>query len=68
MLTSYRSEVYENENISYQHLGNLKFTYPSYFLPKYDEGLDDLNNIFYEKFGKLPSKISIRAYMKSLLI
>ena len=62
MLTSYRSEVYENENISYQHLGNLKFTYPSYFLPKYDEGLDDLNSIFYEKFGKLPSKISIRAY------
>ena len=31
-------------------------------MPKYDEGLDDLNNIFYEKFGKLPSKISIRAY------
>ena len=62
MLTSYRSEVYENENISYQHLGNLKFTYPTYFLPKYEEGLDDLNSIFYEKFGKLPSKISIRAY------
>lgn len=62
MLTTYRSEVYENENISYEHLGNLKFTYPTYFLPKYEEGLDDLNSIFYEKFGKFPGKIPIRAF------
>ena len=62
MLTSYRSEIYENENISLQHLGNLKFTYPTYFLPKFGEELSELNNEFLTNFGKLPNKIAIRAY------
>jgi len=62
MLTSYRSEIYENENISLQHLGNLKFTYPTYFLPKFGEELSELNNEFLANFGKLPNKIAIRAY------
>ena len=62
MLSSYRSETYENENISFQHLGNLKFTYPTYFYPKYDEELKELNDLFFENFGKLPNKIVIRAY------
>ena len=62
MLTSYRSEIYENENISLQHLGNLKFTYPTYFFPKFGEELSELNNEFLINFGKLPNKIAIRAY------
>ena len=62
MLSSYRSETYENENISFQHLGNLKFTYPTNFYPKYDEELNELNDLFFENFGKLPNKIVIRAY------
>ena len=62
MLTSYRSEIYENENISLQHLGNLKFTYPTYFLPKFGKELSELNNEFLANFGKLPNKIAIRAY------
>ena len=62
MLTSYRSEIYENENISLQHLGNLKFTYPTYFLPKFGEELSELNNEFLANFGKLPNKTAIRAY------
>ena len=62
MLTSYRSEIYENENISLQHLGNLKFTYPTYFFPKFGEELSELNNEFLVNFGKLPNKIAIRAY------
>ena len=57
-----RSETFENENISFQHLGNLKFTYPTYFYPKYDEELNELNDLFFENFGKLPNKIVIRAY------
>ena len=52
----------ENENISLQHLGNLKFTYPTYFLPKFGEELRELNNEFLTNFGKLPNKIAIRAY------
>ena len=43
LLTTYRADVYENENISYEHLGNLKFTYPSYYRPVYDEKLDIFN-------------------------
>jgi len=62
MLSSYRSETYENENISFQHLGNLRFTYPTYFYPKYGEELNELNDLFFQNFGKLPNKIAIRAY------
>ena len=62
LFSSYRSETYENENISYQHLGNLKFTYPSYFFPNYGDELNELNELFIEDFGKLPNKIAIRGY------
>ena len=46
MMTTYRADVYENENISYEHLGNLKFTYPSYHRPIYDEKLDVFNELY----------------------
>ena len=62
LFSTYRSETYENENISYQHLGNLKFTYPSYFFPNYGDELNELNELFIEDFGKLPNKIAIRGY------
>lgn len=62
LLSTYRSETYENENISYQQLGNLNFTYPSYFLPNYGDELNELNEFFIENFGKLPNKIAIRGY------
>jgi hypothetical protein len=62
LLSTYRSETYENENISYQQLGNLNFTYPSYFLPNYGDELNELNEFFIKNFGKLPNKISIRGY------
>ena len=62
LLSTYRSETYENENISYEHLGNLKFTYPSYFFPKYGDELSELNKLFIENFGKLPNKIALRGY------
>ena len=62
LLTTFRADVYENENISYEHLGNLKFTYPSYYRPVYDEKLDAFNEIYLARFGKLPNKIAIRGY------
>jgi hypothetical protein len=46
LLSTYRSETYENENISYQKLGNLNFTYPSYFFPSYGDELDEINELF----------------------
>jgi|TARA_B110000503_G_scaffold112421_1_gene168551 hypothetical protein len=62
LLTTYRADVYENENISYEHLGNLKFTYPSYYRPVYDEKLDIFNELYLSRFGKIPNKIAIRGY------
>jgi hypothetical protein len=62
LLTTYRPDVYENENISYEHLGNLRFTYPSYYKPIYDEKLDVFNELYLANFGKLPNKIAIRGY------
>ena len=62
LLSTYRSETYENENISYQQLGNLNFTYPSYFIPNYGDELNELNELFIENFGKLPNKIALRGY------
>ncbi|HIF84625.1 MAG TPA: LysM peptidoglycan-binding domain-containing protein [Flavobacteriaceae bacterium] len=62
MMTTYRADVYENENISYEHLGNLKFTYPSYHRPIYDEKFDVFNELYLNNYGKLPNKIAIRGY------
>lgn len=62
LMTTYRSDVYENENISFEHLGNLNFTYPSYYKPIYDKNLQFYNEDYLTEFGKLPNKTSIRAY------
>ncbi len=63
MMTTFRSDVYENENISFEHLGNLNFTYPSYYLPVYDnEKINLFNSLYLEEFGKRPNKIAIRGY------
>ena len=62
LLSTYRSETYENENISYQQLGNLNFIYPSYFIPYYGDELNELNALFIQNFGKLPNKIALRGY------
>ena len=63
MMTTYRSDIYENENISFEHLGNLNFTYPSYYLPVFDsEKINLFNTVYLEKFGKRPNKIAVRGY------
>ncbi|MAU63478.1 MAG: hypothetical protein CMC38_03895 [Flavobacteriaceae bacterium] len=63
MMTTFRSDIYENENISFEHLGNLNFTYPSYYVPIYDsEKVNLFNDLYLEEFGKRPNKIAIRAY------
>lgn len=62
LMTTYRSDIYENENISFEHLGNLNFTYPSYYKPIYEKNLQFFNEEYLTEFGKLPNKTSIRAY------
>ena len=63
MMTTFRSDIYENENISFEHLGNLNFTYPSYYMPVYDnEKINFFNDLYLKEFGKRPNKIAIRGY------
>ena len=63
MMTTFRSDIYENENISFEHLGNLNFTYPSYYMPGYDnEKINLFNDLYLEEFGKRPNKIAIRGH------
>ena len=62
LMTTYRSDIYENENISFEHLGNLNFTYPSYYKPIYEKNLQFFNEEYLTEYGKLPNKTSIRAY------
>ena len=61
-MTTYRSDIYENENISFEHLGKLNFTYPSYYKPIYNQNLTNFNQDYLFEFGKLPNKTAIRAY------
>lgn len=62
LMTTFRSDIYENENISFEHLGKLNFTYPSYYKPIYNQNLTDFNQDYILEFGKLPNKTAIRAY------
>ena len=54
LMTTYRSDIYENENISFEHLGNLNFIYPSYYKPIYDKNLQFYNEDYITEFGKTP--------------
>ena len=62
LMTTFRSDIYENENISFEHLGKLNFTYPSYYKPIFNQNLTDFNQDYILEFGKLPNKTAIRAY------
>ena len=62
VFTTYRSNAYNNKNLTRKVLGGIKFTYPSGFKPlEYDS-----NEIFIESFknyfGKPPNKESLRGY------
>ncbi|MAC93669.1 MAG: hypothetical protein CMC01_08250 [Flavobacteriaceae bacterium] len=62
VFTTYRSNAYNNKNLTRKVLGGIKFTYPSGFKPlEYGS-----NEIFIESFknyfGKPPNKESLRGY------
>ncbi len=62
LFTTYRSNAYDNENLSRKVLGGLRFTYPSGFKPL-DKPLDDsFIELYINKFGKPPNKEAIRGY------
>jgi LysM repeat protein len=62
LLTTLRTSIYENDNISRKHLGNLRFTYLSGNHPMKSERRTMFKNAYQKRFGDFPSKEAFRAY------
>ena len=62
VFTTYRSNAYDNENLTRKTLGAIQFTYPTGFKPL-DKPLDDaFVSRYITAFGKSPNKEALRAY------
>ena len=62
LFTTLRTSIYENENISRKHLGNLRFTYLSGNHPMKSERRTLFKNTYQKRFGDFPSKEAFRAH------
>ena len=62
LFTTLRTPIYENDNISRKHLGNLRFTYLSGNHPMKSERRELFKNTYQKRFGDFPSKEAFRAY------
>ena len=62
LFTTLRTSIYENDNISRKHLGNLRFTYISGKHPMKSERRTLFKNTYQKRFGDFPSKEAFRAY------
>ena len=62
LFTTLRTPIYENDNISRKHLGNLRFTYLSGNHPMKSERRAKFKNTYQKRFGDFPSKEAFRAY------
>ncbi|MEK9613081.1 MAG: LysM peptidoglycan-binding domain-containing protein [Flavobacteriaceae bacterium] len=62
VFTTFRSNAYDNENLSRKLLGSIQFTYPVGFKPlDWDENRDFIN-AFVQENGKPPNKEALRGY------
>ena len=64
--TTYRSNAYNNDNLSRKALGGIKLTYPSGFKPFYKTFNDDYVKNFIDKYGKYPTIEVLRGYDVSI--
>jgi hypothetical protein len=62
VFTSYRSNAYDNENLSRAVLGGVRFTYPVGFKPLDPELDKEFILAFIHEYGKPPTKEAIRGY------
>ena len=62
LLSHYRSTTYDDPNVSQAHLGNLRFTYPSYFYEKQDSVRLKFDATYKNKFGKTPNRTSVKGF------
>lgn len=60
--TTYRSNAYDNENLSRKILGGIKFTYAVGFKPLEYAANSDFIEKFKLRFGKPPNKEALRGY------
>ncbi len=64
--TTYRSNAYNNDNLSRKALGGIKLTYPSGFKPFYKTFDQDYVKSFINKYGKYPNIEALRGYDVSI--
>jgi hypothetical protein len=62
LMTTYRGDVYDNENISYEYLGKLHFLYPSIQKPIENNPFKEFSRKYKNQYGTLPNKVVVRAY------
>lgn len=62
LFTTLRTAIYENENISQKHLGNIRFTYLDRKHPKDNLAKQEIKRNYQSMWGEYPSKDAIRAY------
>jgi LysM repeat protein len=62
LMTTYRGDVYDNENISYEYLGKLHFLYPSIQKPIENNPFKEFSRKYKNQYGTLPNKVAVRAY------
>ncbi len=62
LFTTYRSNAYENTNLSLKQLGDLKFTYTTDRFPLKLGEYNHFQNHYISTFGKPPNRTAIRAY------
>ncbi|HKJ48245.1 MAG TPA: LysM peptidoglycan-binding domain-containing protein [Christiangramia sp.] len=62
LLTTNKSNAFENDIVSNNHLGNLKFHYPSVDKEYDTEATKDFNEEYSERFNIEPNRYAIRGY------
>ena len=62
LFTTYRGNVYENDNLSRKKLGDLGFTFASGHFPLKKSEYNSFQKRYIEVFGKPPNREAIRAY------
>lgn len=62
LFTTYRSNAYENSNLSQKQLGDLQFTYTADRLPLKLGEYNHFQNHYIRTFGKPPNRTAVRAY------
>ena len=61
LLTTYRDNVYDDDNINQGHLGNLRFSYPAAYNIN-PVALAEFQDAYQERFGAVPTREAVRGY------